>query len=492
MSNAPASADPGPAASAAAPSEPNFLHRLLGPIRLSWVPVLATYFAYGASTITGVALVFMQKDALHLTPAEVAEVAFWVNLPWSMKMVVGAASDVHPLFGSRRVSYLLVGVIASALGYLALATVVQDKTAYLLAMVLVAAGFMMQDVIADALSVQVADTEEEVAQVQALGRMAFLAGTISVGYLGGVLAGRLGPRGVMGVALVLPLVVAATTPFIRVRPRLDTPPAAGPLAGGNARLVIAGGLGYALLGVVLNLLNVPGTQEIVLVVSAVLLVVLLSRVGITRAVGVAAFVIFLFRATPDVGQGYSYWAIDKLGFDPEFLGLLAQVGSVLSLIGLVLLRKRIVNAPVSATLFWVSIAAAILYVPNIGLFYGLADWLGVTPRTLAFIDTTISAPLSQLAMVPMLTLIAKVSPPGAEATMFAMMASLMNLALSASQLFTRYLNDAFGVTQTDYSNLGVLMITVGAISLLPLLALPWLRRYERADALDPRPHGAEV
>jgi hypothetical protein len=73
--------------------------------------------------------------------------------------------------------------------------------------------------------------------------------------------------------------------------------------------------------------------------------------------------------------------------------------------------------------------------------------------------------------------------------MFAIMASLMNLALSASELFTRYLNAAFAVSQADYSNLGRLMITVGVLSLLPLLALPWLRRYERADAIDPRPPG---
>jgi MFS family permease len=452
--------------------------------------VLATYFVYGASAITSVALVYLQKDTLGLTPADVAEVAFWVGLPWSMKMVVGAASDVYPLFGSRRVSYLLIGVVASALGYLALATVVATKAGYLVAMLLVATGFMVQDVVADALSVQVAETEEEVSQVQALGRMAFLAGMISVGYLGGVLAARIGPRGVMALATALPLLVVPTLPFLRLRPAAATPPPdGGPLAGRNAQLVIAVGLGYALLGVVLTVLAVPGTQEIVLVVSGALLVVLLRRVGITPAVAVAAFVIFLFRATPGVGQGYSYWAIDRLGFDQQFLGLLAQVGAVVSLLGLVLLRKRIVRAPVSATLFWVSIAAAVLYLPNIGLFYGLAEWLGVTPRTLAFIDTTISAPLTQLTMVPMLALIAKVAPRGAEATMFSIMASLMNLALSASELFTRWLNDAFGVTQQDYAHLGRLMIVVGALSLVPLLALPWLRRYERADAVDPRPHG---
>ncbi len=464
------------------------LRRIFGRFRANYLPVLATYFAYGASTITSVALVYFQKETLQLTPAEVAEVAFWINLPWSMKMVAGTASDVYPIFGSRRVAYLLLGTLATALGYLCLATIADTKAAYLVAMLLVATGFMVQDVVADALSVEVAETEEEVAQVQTLGRVAFLAGTICTGYLGGFLAGRIGARGVMGVALVLPVLVALGTLSVRQQPASAPPRERGPLSGHAARLVIALGAGYAFLGVALSLFEVPASQEIVLVVSAVVLIVLLGRMGVTRAVAVAAFVIFLFRATPGVGQGYSYWAIDRLGFDQEFLGVLAQVGSVLSLAGLLVFRRRIVRAPVSATLFWVSIAAAILYLPNIGLFYGLAEWLGVSPRTFALIDTTISAPLGQLAMVPMLTLIAKVAPRGAEATMFAIMASLMNLALSGSELFTRYLNDAFAVTQADYSNLGRLMITVGVLSLLPLLALPWLRRYERADAIDPRPH----
>jgi hypothetical protein len=85
-------------------------------------------------------------------------------------------------------------------------------------------------------------------------------------------------------------------------------------------------------------------------------------------------------------------------------------------------------------------------------------------------------------MVPMLILIARTAPAGGEATMFAIMASLMNLALSASQLFTQYLNELFHVTQQDYSNLGQLMIVVGMIGLLPLLALPLLWSEERGAA----------
>lgn len=475
--------------------------KFLGSFRLAWAPILLTYFCYGASVVTAVADIFFQKDALRLEPAEVAGIAFWLGLPWSMKMVGGVASDVYPLFGSRRIGYLLFGTFCTLGGYTMLATTVATKGAYLVASLLVTIGFMLQDVVADALSVELAETDEEIGQIQTLGRVAVLAGGISVGYLSGWLAGTIGTRATFALATLLPMVVAASVLVGRhpSRPRHVPDAAAGdPLGGGKAQLVLAVGLAYAVFGALLEVFHVPFAQEIVLVVSVVLIGFMLHHVGISRGVAVAAIVIFLFRATPDVGQGYSYWAIDQLGFDQKFLGVLAQVASILSLAGLLMFRKTIVKRPVSFTLFWVVMASVVLYLPNIGLFYGFHERLGISARTLAFIDTTISAPLGQLTMVPMLILIAKSAPRGAEATMFAIMASLMNLALSASQLFTQYLNELFRVTQQDYSNLGRLMITVSLVGLLPLLALPVLWQEERsgtprqADPSASTPHSPRV
>jgi hypothetical protein len=88
---------------------------LLGTTRGSYLPVLVTYFAYGASAVTGVSLLYFQKEALALTPAEVADVAFWTNLPWSMKMVVGSISVSYlsgllgMTIGPRRVFGLAAG-----------------------------------------------------------------------------------------------------------------------------------------------------------------------------------------------------------------------------------------------------------------------------------------------------------------------------------------------------------------------------------------------
>lgn len=451
---------------------------LFGEIRLAWLPVLAVYFSFGASILTGVATVFFEKD-LGLTPADVAGIGFWLGLPWASKLVVGIASDRCPVFGSQRTAYLLLGIACTLLGYGLMATVVVTKNQYLGAMLLVALGHMIQDVIADALSVELARDDEELGQIQALGRMAMLAGGISVAYLGGLLVEHLGARAVFGIALALPVLVLATLPLLWRAPRRPVPTAAAPL-GGRTGWVLGVGLGYAALGVALHWGDVPYAQELVLVASLALLGGLLLRIGFSRNTLVAAVVIFLFRATPGAGQGYQYWAIDRLGFDPSFLGVLGQVGAVFGLIGLLVFRRPIVAQPVSVTLFWVTIAGALMMLPNIGLFYGAYEWFGLSARTFAFIDTTISAPLSQLLMVPMLILIARSAPAGAEATVFALMASWMNLALSASELLTRYLNEAFHVVQGDYDNLGVLLIGVTLIGLTPLLSLPWLRRSEAA------------
>ena len=55
-------------------------------------------------------------------------------------------------------------------------------------------------------------------------------------------------------------------------------------------------------------------------------------------------------------------------------------------------------------------------------------------RTIAFVDAAASSPFVQLSMVPLLTLTAYYAPPGHRATWFALMASLMNLALVAGSV----------------------------------------------------------
>ena len=204
-----------------------------------------------------------------------------------------------------------------------------------------------------------------------------------------------------------------------------------------------------------------------------------------------AVIIFVFRATPLPGPGATWFEIDVLGFDQQFLSVLSLIASLLTLAGMVVLRPMMAKKSIAYVIVVLTIASAILALPNIGLYYGLHEWTAahtggvVDAHFIAIIDTMMESPLGQISMIPMLAWIAKNAPPHLKATFFAVMASFTNLALSASSLGTRYLNEIYTVTRevrdrvedvvttaADYSELGWILITVMLIGLLaPLLTV---------------------
>ena len=183
-----------------------------------------------------------------------------------------------------------------------------------------------------------------------------------------------------------------------------------------------------------------------------------------------------------------------LGFDQQFVALLGLIAAVLTLLSLFIFRRFMADHSIAYVVGVLTIIGALLALPNIGMFYGLHVWTAahthgvVDARFIALVDTALDSPLGQIAMIPMLAWIANSAPEKLKATFFAVMASFTNLALSASQLGTKYLNAMFSVTRevkdtaghvttpADYSQLGALLITVLVISIaLPFLAILFSR-----------------
>ncbi len=166
-----------------------------------------------------------------------------------------------------------------------------------------------------------------------------------------------------------------------------------------------------------------------------------------------AVIIFVFRAVPLPGPGAGWFEIDILGFDQRFLSILSLIASLLTLAGMVILRPMMARRSIAFVVTALTIAAGILALPNIGLYFGLHEWTAartggiVDARFIAIIDTAIESPLGQIAMIPLLAWIAKNAPPHLKATSMAVMASFTNLALSAQSLGTRYLNEVYLITR---------------------------------------------
>jgi len=123
-----------------------------------------------------------------------------------------------------------------------------------------------------------------------------------------------------------------------------------------------------------------------------------------RHIKMAMIVIFVYRAMPSVGPGYSWWMMDILKFDEAFFGVLAQIGATLGIIGMWISGKYIVEKSISTVLITLTVIFTILSLPMLGLYYGIHDMIGIDAKTVAIIDTVAVSPFDYIAGVVMLTL----------------------------------------------------------------------------------------
>jgi hypothetical protein len=469
---------------------------VLAPVRafrLAYLPLLMVYFAYGALGVTAVADSFWVKKELTLKPDDLAGLGVWLTLPWTIKMVFGELVDTVPLLGSQRRIYVFLGAGLVATGLLLLAgaagkwiTFARPEVIYVVAQLLTVNGVVLQDVVADAMSTEVvarrhpdctprdkADIDRDLGMVQVLGRLALSLGIFAVAGLSGWLAQELSYETVFLLGLVVPLISVTGALFVGLktteRRAIDW-------------RILGGGLAFGAVVTLLGVSNFPLNQEVVLVISMTVVILMLKRVMAAlppetqRRMFSAVVVIFAFRTTPGVGAGYQWFTIDRLGFDEAFFGVLQQIGAAIGLTATWLLSDAVTRQPVARVLLWLTMLAAVLAVPTLILVHELHTWtervLGLGPRSIAIIDAAAQSPLLQVSMIPLLTLTAIYAPAGHRATWFALMASLMNLALVAGQLLTKYLNILFKIDRGAYHELPGLTWTVVILGLvIPLAAI---------------------
>ena len=409
----------------------------------------------------------------------------------------------------------------------------------MLSVLLAPIGYVIQDTVADAMTVEAVPRIDEQGRriddaklklmhttMQTLGRVAIISGGILVALINlYVFTGveQLPKEEVAAIyqqvylmALVIPAVsvlgvMAASILRVRERRRLlrygmttAQVTAATDRTDDSIRpnwWILGGSLAFVLFTLTIGFGDFPYNEEIVFAGSMGIVCFLIFR--LTRELTPdaqhvllgTAFVIFAFRAIPGPGDGATWWMIDKLGFDQQFLSVLSLIGSALTLAGMFLFRRFMAERSIAYVVGFLTAAAFLLGLPIVSMYFGLHHWTSaltggvVDARFIALVNTALESPLGQISMIPMLAWIANSAPANLKATYFAVMASFTNLALSLSQLGTKYLNQAFVVTRQvqdpatgavqlseDYSQLGTLLIAQMLLGLiLPFAAILFAR-----------------
>jgi MFS family permease len=515
-------------------------------MRLSYLPPLMVYVAAGISGLTGIVGTFVVKEYLGLSAQFLAALAFWAGIPWALKMPLGHLVDLLWRYKSGFV-YLGASLIAASLLVMFLLVahtetmraVMPLESWYVIAALLAPIGYLLQDVVADAMTVEavpridaagkpVSESDRKLMNttMQTLGRVAIIGGGLLVSILNVYLLRDMQamPQDakaavyarIYALALVIPVVSIAGVVLQGFLKRREADRLIALRVGdaevmralhGQTELtqpnwwILGGSIGFVAFSLTVGLSRVAHAEEIVFAGSMAIVLFLMGRItrelddDARRTLIGTALVIFVFRATPLPGEGVSWFMIDELKFDQQFFAVLSLLSSALTLAGLFIFRRFIAEHSIAYVVGALTVAGTLLSLPMIGLYYGIHEWTMahtagvVDARFIAIVNTALQSPLGQIAMIPMLVWIAHSAPSAMKATYFAVMASFTNLALSAAELATKYLNGVFTVTRevkdattgvvkvpADYSELGALLVIVTVIGFAaPMAAILLLR-----------------
>ena len=166
----------------------------------TYLPPLMVYVAAGISGLTGIVGTFFVKDYLNLSAAFLAGLGFWAGIPWALKMPLGHLVDLiwdrknyMVYFGASLIALSLLIMYGLIIHTEDMSEIFTVETWFVISVILAPVGYVIQDVVADAMTVEAVPLTDESGNdyskdqvkimhttMQTLGRFAIIGGTVLV------------------------------------------------------------------------------------------------------------------------------------------------------------------------------------------------------------------------------------------------------------------------------------------------------------------------
>ncbi len=400
------------------------------------IAILLIYFVQGVVGLARLAVSFFLKDELGLSPAQVSALIGIAMLPWMVKPLFGFISDGLPLFGYRRRPYLILSGFLGCAGWLAMATVVHTAWAATLAIGLASLGVALSDVIVDSLVVERARAEDmqDAGSLQSLTWGATAVGGLITAYLGGYLLEHFSTRMVFETTAIFPLIISIVA-WLIAESRVES---------GDRGAIIW-----------------EQVQQLKGAISQ-------------KSIWLPTAFLFLWQATPTADSAFFFFTTNELGFQPEFLGRVRLVSSLAALFGIWVFQRFLKTVPMRVMFGWSTVISAMLGMTTLLLVTHANRAIGIDDHWFSLGDSLVLTVMGQIAFMPVLILAARLCPPGVEATLFALLMSIYNLAGFLSYELGAGLMHWLGVNESNFNNLWLLVVITNLSTLLPLPLLGWL------------------
>lgn len=411
--------------------------------------ILLVYFVQGILGLARLAVSFFLKDELGLGPAEVAALMGIVSIPWMVKPLFGFISDGVPILGYRRRPYLILAGLLGVASWVMLATIVHSAWAATAAIALGSLSVALSDVIVDSIVVSRARQESVGAagSLQSLCWGASAIGGLITAYFSGSLLQKFDTQTVFLITATFPLIVSAVAWLItekRVERRSDFTAVKRQL-------------------------------------------ILLKKAISQKSIWMPTAFLFIWQSMPASESAFFYFSTNELHFEPEFLGKLRLVTSLAAIVGIWVFQRFLKTVPFRVIFGWSTVISSALGLTTLILVTHTNRTLGIDDKWFSIGDSLILAVMGQIAFMPVLVLAARLCPKGVEATLFALLMSVMNVSGLVSHELGALLTYWLGVTETNFDKLWLLILITNVSTLFPLPLLGWLPSSEEIPLTDADP-----
>ena len=344
------------------------------------------YFCQGITALSGIAIPLLLRQ-IGFSLTEIATLGMISGIPWFCKILYGSIADSFPIFNSRRKSYIALGCILSALGWIFrfLFGASSGFLFWAITGIISSLGWCIVDVTGDGLVVENSTTSENSNTYQNLCWGARAFGAAVTAFLGGILCKTIGYVNTIGIVAIFPLFPLTVLRLVKEKKVIQE----------KTR----------------NLLKQLWTPVIAYFSNKQLL-------------WISAFIV-LGMLSPSYGLSWFFRMKDLLKFDEPFLGFLGSIGSLSIIGGAFIYQKYLKNIPLTkllkyAVFIWAFNTASVIFIIN---------------RPTAIIFEIINAVIGHIAFIPLLAIAAKRCQTTIyEAALFAMVCSLSNLTGSISSV----------------------------------------------------------
>lgn len=434
--------------------------------------IAIVYFIQGLFSICGLALSFFYKDTLHLSPADLTIISSISSIPWIIKPFYGFISDTFPLFGYKRKSYIMISGVVATISWLFLAnlaTLINNgndinmiiatcSSVFLVTMS--SLGLAFSDVIVDAIVVSKSRDQDKAGSLQSICWTFSSIGGIISAYFSGYLLQNYGTTFVFYLTAAIPTAIIATAGLI------------------NEKKIEKENIQKKENNKDIEIHTYEKKKPFDLLKSQFLNIKdALSKESIFYPL----LFLIIWNVTPSAGSSLFYFEVNELGFTPEFFGKLGFASSLSSLAGIVIYNQKLKNIPLRDIFKWSCLSGTFLGLLPLMLVTHFNRAIGLPDTWFAMFDSVILSILGQITFMPVLVLAANICPPGVEGMLYATMMSANNLSGNIGRLFGGGLTKIMGITNSDFSNLPLLLLITNLSGLIPLMFLHYIQDERKKD-----------